>query len=117
MPNKNRILHLLKYLQTHSDEDHPVTTAEVRAALAEAGCPVTTETLRSDIEALKEADFDIVINEAAGLPTSYSFVDRSFDVPELQVLIDAVSSSQFIEQERSRRLVERLERESEAPQA
>ena len=31
MANKSRILYLLQFLQSHSDEDHPVTTAEIKA--------------------------------------------------------------------------------------
>lgn len=108
MANKNRILHLLRFLQTGSDEDHPVTTAQIRAAMGEQGCPVTVETLRDDIAALREAGYDIVVNEASGRPTTYSFVDRTLDTPELQLLIDAVSSSQFISPTRSRQLIAKL---------
>ena len=36
---------------------------------------------------LQETGFDIAVNEAPGLSTTYSYVDRSFDVSELQVLI------------------------------
>lgn len=108
MTNKSRILYLLRYLQCSSDEDHPVSTAEIRAALGEKGCVVTVETLRSDIDALKEAGFDIAVNESSGLATTYSYLDRPLDIPELQILIDAVSSSQFISQTRSRQLIARL---------
>ena len=111
MANKKRILHLLHYLQTCSDEEHPVTTAQIRAAMKEKGCSVTVETLRDDIAAIREAGYDVIINETSGLPTTYSFVDRSLDIPELQILIDAVSSSQFISQTRSRKLIDKLVRQ------
>ncbi len=108
MANKNRILYLLQYLQSHSDEDCAVSTAEIRSALKEKDCPVSTETLRSDIAALQDAGHDIVVNESNGLTTTYSYVDRPLDAPELQILIDAVSSSQFISQTRSRQLISKL---------
>ena len=108
MPNKNRILYLLEYLQTHSDEDRSVSTAEIRAALKDKGCPVTTETLRTDIAALRDAGYDIAVNETNGLSTTYSYVDRPLDAPELQILIDAVSSSQFISHTRTRQLIAKL---------
>ena len=108
MANKSRILYLLRYLQETSDEDHPVTTAEIRKALAEKGCPVTVETLRNDIAMLQETGFDIAVNETSGLSTTYSFLDRPLDVPELQILIDAVSSSQFLTKAKSRKLIEKL---------
>lgn len=108
MANKSRILYLLQYLQENSDEDHPVTTAEIRKALASKGCPVTIETLRNDIVMLQETGFDIAVNETSGLSTTYSFLDRPLDVPELQILIDAVSSSQFLTQAKSRHLIDKL---------
>lgn len=108
MANKNRILYLLRYLQSCSDEERPVTTAEVRSAMEARGCPVTIETLRSDIEALREVGYDIAINEMPGMTTTYSFIDRPLDVPELQILIDAVASAQFISLTRSRQLIHRL---------
>lgn len=108
MANKNRILCLLNYLQSHSDEEHAVTTTEIRDALSEKGCAVTTETLRSDITALKEAGYDIAVNEFNGLATTYSYVDRPLDAPEIQILIDAVSSAQFISKTRSRQLISKL---------
>ena len=108
MANKSRILYLLRYLQENSDEDHPVTTAEIRKALASKGCPVTIETLRNDIVMLQETGFDIAVNETSGLSTTYSFLDRLLDVPELQILIDAVSSSQFLTQAKSRHLIDKL---------
>lgn len=108
MANKNRILCLLQFLQHHSDEDHAVSTADIRTALKEMDCPVTTETLRNDIAALKDAGYDIAVNEASGLTTTYSYIDRPLDAPELQILINAVSSSQFISHTRSKQLVSKL---------
>ena len=108
MANKSRILYLLRFLQEQSDEDHPVSTSEIRKALADKSCPVTVETLRNDIAMLQEAGFDIAINEISGLSTTYSYLDRSLDVPELQILIDAVSSSQFLTREKSCQLIDKL---------
>lgn len=108
MANKSRVLYLLRYLQQHSDEDHPVTTAEIRQELAEKGCPATVETVRDDIRMLRETGFDILVHEAAGLSTAYSYVDRDFDVSELQILIDAVASSRFIPLSKSENLIKKL---------
>ena len=108
MGNKNRILCLLQYLQSESDEDRAVSTAEIRAALKQKGCPVTVETLRGDIAALRDAGYNIAVNEVSGRATTYSYIDRPLDAPELQILIDAVSSSQFISPTRSRQIISKL---------
>ena len=108
MANKSRVLYLLRYLQRCSDEDHPVTTAEIRKELADKGCPATVETVRDDIGMIRECGFDVVVNETSGRSTTYSYVDRDFSAPELQILIDAVSSSQFITRSKSEQLIRKI---------
>ena len=108
MAMKPRVLYLMQYLQENSDERHPVTTAEIRKALAEKGCPVSIITLRTDIRSLLEAGYDIAINEQEGLSTTYSWLNRELSAPELQILIDAVSSSQFLTKEKSLDLIRKL---------
>ena len=108
MANKNRVLFLLKYLQQHSDEQHALTTAELLKALHENGYNITNLTLRNDIETLTESGFDISITKGSGVSTTYSYVDREWTLPELQILIDAISSSQFLTTEKSKDLIRRL---------
>ena len=108
MANKNRILFLLKYLQEHSDERDELSTAELRRALTENGYSTSVPTLRNDIDTLINAGFDITINEKPGAPTTYCYIDREWSTPELQILIDAVSSSQFLTREKSRDLIRQL---------
>lgn len=108
MANKSRVLYLLRYLCQYSDEDHQVTTAEIRKELAEKGCPVTVETLRDDILMLRESGFDILVNENSGLSTTYAWVDRDFDTAELQILIDAVASARFIPLSKTQNLIRKL---------
>ena len=108
MSMKLRLLHLIHFLSKSSDENHPVSTADIRAELAGKGCPVTVQTLRTDIHSLREAGYDIQVNEQEGLATTYSWLDREWSAPELQILIDAVSSSQFITIEKSNHLISKL---------
>ena len=63
MKNKNtqgRLLFLLRYLQQNTDDQHPVTTPDLLAALESSGYPVDWRTLYDDINVL-ETDFDIDI--------------------------------------------------------
>ncbi len=108
MATKNRIVHLMRYLQENSDENSPVTTAQIREELARQGCPVIISTLRTDIEALRAAGYEIQVNEASGLSTTYGWAERKWDTPELQILIDAVCSAQFIPEGKSRELIDKL---------
>ena len=108
MANKNRLLTLLQILQSDSDEHHPLTTAQVREALAEKGCPVSIFTLRDDIASLQESGYEIDVKEKNGTPTTYGFMEREWSAPELQLLIDAVSAAQFIPVDRSKDLIKKL---------
>ena len=108
MAKKSRLLYLQQYLQENSDEGKTVTTADIRRAMAEKGYSLVIETLRDDIECLQNAGYDIQVNESDGLSTTYSWIDREWSTPELQILIDAVSSSQFITKEKSEQLIAKL---------
>ncbi len=108
MANKNSLLALLQILQRDSDEHSPLTTAQVRKALKERGCPVVISTLRGNIQALRDAGYEIDIRERNGIVTTYGFMDREWSAPELQLLIDAVSAAQFIPTGRSRELIRKL---------
>ena len=108
MATKNRIVYLMQYLQEKSDENHPVTTAQIRDEMARKGCPIIISTLRDDIESLRNAGYDIQVNETEGLSTTYGWLERKWDVPELQILIDAVCSAQFIPKQKSRELIKKL---------
>ena len=110
MATKNRIIYLMQYLQENSDENRSVTTAQIREEMARRGCPIIISTLRDDIESLQSAGYDIQVNETEGMPTTYSWLDREWSLPELQILVDAVSSSQFITTEKSRELIDKLVR-------
>ena len=110
MAVKNRILLLKDYLQDNSDEQHPVRTGEIRQYLEENGCPVTVQTLRADIESLLASGYEIEITEAEGMPTRYGWISREWSAPETQILVDAVSSSQFITKEKSNQLIRKLSR-------
>ncbi len=108
MAMKPRVLYLMQFLEQNSDEMHPVSTAEIRKALAEKGCPVSIITLRTDIESLIEAGYEIAINEKEGCSTTYSWLSRELSTPEIQILVDAVSSSQFITKTKSQDLIRKL---------
>ena len=110
METKERILVLLRYLRENTDEEKAVSAAELRAMFRERGESVSAPTLRDDIGALRKAGYEIDVREMNGIATYYKYLDREWTVPELQILIDAVASGQFISQKKSRELIERLKK-------
>ena len=108
MAVKNRILLLKEFLEENSDEKKSLTTGEIRKYLEEHGCPVTTQTLRTDIESLRESGYEILQRDLEGMPTRYLWAGREWSIPEIQILVDAVSSSQFITRKKSGELIRKL---------
>ena len=108
MDVKCRVLLLKDYLEKVSDEKHPATTPEILKYLREKNCPITTQTLRTDIQSLLDAGYKITIKEASGLPTSYAWMSREWSAPEIRILVDAVASSQFLSNKKSRELIRKL---------
>lgn len=89
-----------------TDEEHPVTTDEILEQLEQLGIAAECKSVYSDIEALKRFGLDIICRRGRG--GGYFLAARSFELPELRLLVDAVQSSRFITQKKSAQLVEKL---------
>lgn len=103
---KRRILELFKILQEQTDEEHPLDTYQLMEQLEEMGLPANRKTLKNDIESMIEAGFDVVV--ISSKPNKFFWGSREFELPELKLLVDAVSSSRFITQKKSRDLTRKL---------
>ncbi len=102
-----RILYLYQLLLTQTDESHPLTTRQIMDRMQEQHqIHMHRTTVPSDIALLKAAGIEIVGERKRAW--QYYIADRTFSVPELKILIDAVQSSKFITERKSHDLIERL---------
>ena len=108
MPMKDRLLVLLKTLQERSDDETWLTTGDLRAALEAEGLECSIRTLRRDVQSLNNCGYDIAVQETEGMFTRYAWMGRKLSMPDLQILVDAVSAARFIPQKRSEELVAEL---------
>ncbi len=108
MTEKPGIMFLLKYLYENTDMDHTVNSVQLRSIMRENGYTSDPRTIRKQAAMLAEAGFDVMVNEQNGVPTQYYYGARDWDMTELMILVDAVSSAQFITQDKSDRLIEKL---------
>lgn len=106
MAVKDRTLYVLKYLWQNTDEDHPATTSDILAALANEGLSINRHTITTDIEQLQEFGIDVIYIK--GSPNKYFIGARQLELPELKLLVDAVESSRFISAKKSKELVGKL---------
>ena len=92
---KLRPLYLAKILYERTDETHYLTTAQLIQILEEEyGISAHRQTIKAEIELLQK--FGIEIEEVKSTQNRYNLFGRTFDAPELTLLIDAVESSKFI---------------------
>ncbi len=105
--SKLRLLRILELLETQTDEKHPLSTTEIEKTLRERwDLEAYRITIQSDIAALIEAGYEI--ETIRSKQNKYFLSNRVFELPELKLLIDAVESSKFITQKKSRQLTEKL---------
>ena len=105
---KDRLLVLLQILQEHTDDETALTTAELLELMEKEGQEGFKRTLRRNIASLQNCGYDICVTEANGMPTEYAYLGRKWDMPALQILVDAVSAAQFIPQNKSEELIAEL---------
>ena len=104
---KLKIFYILDYLQRNSHENHPVRAQELIDMLQNKyGISCERKTVYSDIAALQDYGVDIVA--LPGKNGGYYIASRNFELPELKLLIDAVQSSRFLTEKKSRELIEKL---------
>lgn len=104
---KLKIFYILDYLQRNSHREHPVRAAELLSMLEQQHNIVCDrKTVYSDIAALQDYGVDIV--STPGKNGGYYIASRNFELPELKLLIDAVQSSRFLTEKKSRELIEKL---------
>ena len=107
MDTKPRIICLVRLLEKYTDDEHRLTTNEVISLMEkEYGLTVHRVTFKRDIEALKKIGYDIV--ETRETQNKYFLANRPFEVPELKLLIDAVESSKFITEGKSKVLIQKI---------
>jgi len=107
-PNqKLKLLYLLKILQERTDEDHDMTLAEIQEELSRYGVKAERKSVYDDIEALRV--FGIDVEKRRGKTTGYYIASRTFEMPELKLLVDAVQSSKFITRKKSDELIKKVE--------
>ena len=104
---KSRILFLLRYLYEYTDDEHSVSTNDLITILADNGFSANRKTVRDDVEMLCDAGYEILVDRD-GKSNAYHFGSRTFELPELKMLVDAVSSSRFISAEKSDVLIKKL---------
>ena len=104
---KLRPFYIAKILHERTDEEHTLSTTQIIEILESEYCISShRQTIKTDIEMLRQFGFEI--EEIKSTQNRYNMFARTFDTPELKLLIDAVESSKFITSSKSKELVEKI---------
>ena len=107
-PNqKLKLLYLMEILLQQTDERHPMTVPEMISELARHDIAAERKSIYNDLESLRTFGLDIV--QTKSRTTGYYIGARSFEVPELKLLVDSVQSSKFITHKKTLALIKKIE--------
>lgn len=105
---KLKILYIMQMLMENTDEEHPMSTTDIISNLKSQGIEAERKSIYDDIENLQLFGLDILSRRSE--PKGYYIASRDFELPELKLLVDAVQSSKFITEKKSRQLIGKIEK-------
>jgi len=104
---KIKLLKLYELLCQETDEQHPLTTMNIVDRLGQMGISCERRTVAKDMAILNEQGYEVMVRWM-GKEKAYYVEDRSFSVPELKVLIDAVQAASFITEKKTDELIDKI---------
>lgn len=104
---KIKLLKLMELLRQETDELHPLSTNEICNRLNTMGISCERRTLAKDISLLNEQGFEVMCCRI-GKEKGYYIEDRSFSIPEIKILIDAVQAANFITEKKTSELINKI---------
>lgn len=106
---KSRLLFLKDYLIKYTDEEHMLSRNDLEQILEKNGFSCGRKTFYDDLNAIIESGIDVEnIKEGTGT-VKYYVGNRDFQLSEVKLLIDAVSSSRFFTLKKTEELIKKLE--------
>lgn len=106
--SKLKTILIYRLLERFSDEENPLSTTDLIEMLAEEGISCERKSIYADIEALNDEKIGCDILSVKSPKRGFFMASRKFEIPEVMLLIDAVSSAGFITPKKTKKLIEKL---------
>ena len=111
MPQENcqkiKLLKLMEILRQETDEDHPLKTTAICEKLLAMNIKCDRRTLHLDMKLLNQQGYE-VMSLLIDHERAYYIADRSFSVPEIKILIDAVQAASFVTDKKTTELIDKI---------
>ncbi len=105
---KFKFIYLMKLMQEKTDDEHGLTMPQIIDELEKYDVTAERKSIYSDFQDMTEKFGIEVIKEQIGRETYYHVGAREFELAEVKLLIDAIQSSKFITQSKSRELISKI---------
>lgn len=102
-----KVLAILDILKKYADEENPINAIEISDKLSENGIEAERKAVYRGIEALIDYGYDII--QTRSPKAGYYLADKTFELPEIYLLTDAVQAASFITVKKTRELVRKLD--------
>ncbi len=100
---KYKIIAEYQILAEYSDENHPINASQMAEYLAKRGLTCERKSVYKDMTILEEMGIDLIRT-----PGGFYIGNRTFQLPELKLLVDAVGASKFISETQSKELIDKI---------
>ncbi|MCQ2523278.1 MAG: WYL domain-containing protein [Lachnospiraceae bacterium] len=104
---KGKMIKLLQILQELTDNNHKLNTPQILKELEQYEIKAERKSIYDDIACLNDLGYDIECDKKRD--GGFYMASRDIEKYELMPLVDAVSSSRFITEKKSRELIKKLE--------
>lgn len=106
---KFKLYRLAQIMLEKTDEEHFITMPEIMTELAKYDITADRKSIYTDLKDLYEFGIEVE-GEPVGNRYHYHVVSRTFELPELKLLVDAIQSSKFITEKKTNDLIKKLEK-------
>ena len=105
---KFKFTYLMKIMLAKTDDEHALTMSQIMDELEKYDVTAERKSIYADFQDMTDKFGIEIIKEQIGRETYYHVGSREFELAEVKLLIDAIQSSKFITQTKSRELINKI---------
>ncbi|MCQ2499376.1 MAG: WYL domain-containing protein [Lachnospiraceae bacterium] len=105
---KFKFTYLIEIMQAKTDDEHSLTMPQIMDELEKYEVTAERKSIYSDFADMTDKFGVEIIKEQIGRETYYHVGSRKFELAEVKLLIDAIQSSKFITQTKSKELIAKI---------
>lgn len=105
---KLKLSYLTKIMLSKTDDEHALTMPQIMAELEKYDVTAERKSIYTDFADMTEKLGIEIIKEQIGRETYYHVGSREFELAEVKLLVDAIQSSKFITERKSRELIKKI---------